>query len=383
MKSTILMHKAETSETLGRILMEADVECDVATGSLRQFAASGVPVRDLLIAETDGSAADLSTVERITAQHPSLAVILAAAEPGNDFLLKAMRLGVREVLTLPFKPEAVREVIHRLRQRMAPAAQRQGKVIVFQPSKGGSGSTFLAANLAYALAQGGRQVALLDLNLQFGDAALHVSDTSGNATVADVAQSIQRLDGEFLMSSMIHVTPDFGVLPSPESPDGAVAVRPESVQRMLEVAKSRFDYVVVDIERNLTPVSLRALDCADTIMLVTQLTLPFIRDAKRLLAVFDSLGYPRDKVRLVVNRYQKGGDIGLSDLEGTLGLSVAYTVPNSFNAVAASINQGTPIIRLDASDRVSKTLVDIAHQMEQRSGTPVGGWLSRLFKKAA
>ncbi|MGE5489675.1 MAG: AAA family ATPase, partial [Actinomycetota bacterium] len=273
--------------------------------------------------------------------------------------------------------------IHRLRQRMAPAAQRQGKVIVFQPSKGGSGSTFLAANRAYALAQGGRQVALLDLNLQFGDAALHVSDGSGNATVADVAHSIQRLDGEFLMSSMIHVTPDFGVLPSPESPDGAVAVRPESVQRMLEVAKSRFDYVVVDIERNLTPVSLRALDCADTIMLVTQLTLPFIRDAKRLLAVFDSLGYPRDKVRLVVNRYQKGGDIGLSDLEGTLGLSVAYTVPNSFNAVAASINQGTPIIRLDASDRVSKTLVDIAHQMEQRSGTPVGGWLSRLFKKAA
>jgi len=377
------MHKAETSEALSRIMAEADVECDIVTSNLRQFASNGTAVHDLLVAETDGSAADLATVERITSQYPSLAMILAAVDPSNDFLLKAMRLGVREVLALPFKPEAVKDVVDRLRQRLAPASRPQGKVIVFQPSKGGSGATFLASNLAFALSQGNRQVALLDLNLQFGDAALHVTDLNGNTTVADIAQNIQRLDEEFLMSSMIRVTPDFGVLPSPESPDGALLVRPESVQRMLEVARGRFDYVIVDIDRNLDPVSIRALDCADTIMVVLQLTLPFIRDAKRLLTVFDSLGYSRDKVRVIVNRYQKGGDIDLADVEATLGVQVGYTLPNSFNAVVASINQGTPIVRLDPNDKVSKALMDIVRHMERRSGTPVGGWLSRLFKKVA
>lgn len=383
MKSTLVMHKAETSEALSRIMAEADVECDIVTSNLRQFASNGTAVHDLLVAETDGSAADLATVERITSQYPSLAMILAAVDPSNDFLLKAMRLGVREVLALPFKPEAVKDVVDRLRQRLAPASRPQGKVIVFQPSKGGSGATFLASNLAFALSQGNRQVALLDLNLQFGDAALHVTDLNGNTTVADIAQNIQRLDEEFLMSSMIRVTPDFGVLPSPESPDGALLVRPESVQRMLEVARGRFDYVIVDIDRNLDPVSIRALDCADTIMVVLQLTLPFIRDAKRLLTVFDSLGYSRDKVRVIVNRYQKGGDIDLADVEATLGVQVGYTLPNSFNAVVASINQGTPIVRLDPNDKVSKALMDIVRHMERRSGTPVGGWLSRLFKKVA
>lgn len=381
MKATILTYKADAHEALRKTLADADIECEAAVGRLSQFATLGATARDLLIAETDGSRSELAVVERIAAQHPQLPIILAAPDPGREFLLEAMRLGVREVLALPFKPEAVREVIDRLRQRLAPASRPQGKVIVFQPSKGGSGATFLASNLAFALAQGNRRVALLDLNLQFGDAALHVTDMSGSTTVADIAQNIERLDEEFLMSSMIRVTPDFGVLPSPESPDGALSVRPESVQRMLEVARGRFDYVVVDIDRNLDPVSIRALDCADSIMVVLQLTLPFIRDAKRLLAVFDSLGYSRDKVRLIVNRHQKGGDIDLADVEATLGLPVDYTIPNSFNAVVASINQGTPIVRLDPNDKVSKSLMDIARHMEQRSSTPAGGWLSRLLKK--
>ncbi|MBS1189180.1 MAG: cpaE [Rhodocyclaceae bacterium] len=383
MKATILMHKADTQEALRKILADADIECEVAVGSLRQFASLGAATRDLLIAETDGSRSELAVVERLATQHPQLPIVLAAADPGREFLLEAMQLGVLQVLALPFKPEAVREVLARLRQRLGPSSVHQGKVIVFQPSKGGSGATFLAANLAYAIAQQGKRVALIDLNLQFGDAVLHVSDSNAGTSVADVVQQLQRLDGEFLMSSMVRVTPNFSVLPSPDSPDKAVGVRPEGVFRLIEVARGNFDYVIVDVERTLDPVSIRALDCADSIMVVLQLTLPFIRDAKRLMSVFDSLGYPRGKVRLIVNRYQKGGEIGLADVEGTLGADVAYTVPNSFNAVAASVNQGKPIVSLDPNDRVSKTLVEMAARLEKRSSTPAGGWLSRLFKKAA
>lgn len=381
MKASILMRQAESREALRRLLADADVEAEAEAGGLEKLVGAAAIMHDLVIAETDCSRADLGLIERLTAQHPDVPVILAACDPSREFLLEAMHLGVREVLALPFKPEVVKDVVSRLRQRLGAARQKQGKVLVFQPSKGGSGATFLASNLAYVLAETGKRTALIDLNMQFGDAALHVSDSNGSSSVADVAQQAQRLDGEFLASSMIRVTPNFSVLPSPESPDKAIGLRPEIVQRLLEVARERFDYVIVDVERALDPLSVRALDCADCIMLVLQQTLPFIRDAKRVLAVFDSLGYPRSKIRIVINRYQKGGDISLDDVEATLGQAVAHTIPNSFNAVAASVNQGKPIVTLDPNDRVARTLVEIAGQMEARASPPAAGWLSRLFSR--
>lgn len=383
MKATVLVHEAETLETLRRILVDVDIEYELASGSLNQFTDTEAVVGNLLIAEAGGNMSELAVAERITTHHPHLALLLVAADPSRDFLLEAMHRGVREVLALPLEPEAVREVLMRLRKRISPKQLERGKVIAFQPSKGGSGATFLASNLAYVLASEGKRTALIDLNLQFGDAALHVSDSSGAVSVAEVIQQLERLDGDFLVTSMIRVTPNFWVLPAPDSPDKAVGLRPENIQHVLEVARERFDYVIIDIERTLDPVSIRVLDCADTIMVVLQLTLPFIRDAKRLLAAFDSLGYPRGKTRLVVNRYQRGGEISLADLESTLGVEVGYTIPNSFQAVASSVNQGRPILSLDPQDRVTKALVDMARQMEQRTVAPSGGWLSRLFSKPA
>lgn len=383
MKVAILTRRAETQKKLSEALTDSGAkEIDVLSGSLAHFAVNGLGSDpDLLIVESADGAAELDVLERITAHKPGLSVFMLTEQYSPDYLLRAMRIGVREVLSGAFDEKALRDAIDRLRQRASLTKAQNGKVLAFLPCKGGSGATFLATNLGYALAKAGKSVALIDLNLQFGDASLYVTEEAPATTVSDVAREIRRLDSDLLASSMIKVLPNFGILAAPESPDKAVGIRPESIERIMNIARGCYDYVIIDVGRLLDPVSIRALDNTDRIYLVLQLTLPFVRDAKRLIGVFESLGYPHNKVSLIVNRYQKGGEISLDDVEKTLGAKVVKTVPNSFSAVATSINQGTSILQLFPRDKVSKTLQEMADEMAEQS--PKATWFQRVFLQPA
>lgn len=341
---------------------------------------------DILILDaTCDSQTELAGLERITLRHPGMAVILLCPAQSPEFLIEVMRIGVREVLSPPVTKQALQAAVDRVQHRavlMRPPA-RKGKVLAFIACKGGSGATFLAANLGYALAAAhGRKVALFDLNLQFGDASLFVSDRTPDNTIADVAKNIQRLDASFLASSMVQVLPDFGVLAAPESPERAAEVRPDHIEALISLAAAHYDFVILDMGRTLDAVSVKALDHADVIFPVLQETLPFIRDAKRLLATFQSLGYGKDKIHLIVNRYEKGGDIRLEDVEHTLGMKVFRTVPNSFDAVSASVNQGVPVMKIAGHDPVTKTLVRWGHDLAAGPVPKKGGWLAHLFHHA-
>lgn len=352
-------------------------------GDVNQIVAVAEQVHpDLLFLE--GSCHDkeeLQNLGRATSRFPGMGVVLLCPTQTPDFLIEAMRVGVREVLATPPARPALLEAVDRFQQRIAQAQapDKRAKVLAFIPCKGGSGATFLATNIAYALAAlENQRVALFDFNLQFGDASLFVHDQPPRTSIADVARQIQRVDGAFLWSSMIQVLPNFGVLAAPEEPEKAVEVKPEHVGQLLQVAIRHYDFVVMDIGRVLDAVSVRALDHADMIFPVLQQTLPFIRDAKRLMNVFRSLGYPNEKIRLFVNRYEKGGEITLADVEDTLSVKVFRTIPNSFAAVAQSVNQGVPVIKLARRDPVSRELHGVAHDLVHGIGQG-GGWLRNLF----
>lgn len=326
--------------------------------------------------------AAFETLERVQMRFPGVVIALACPTPSTETLLRLMRIGIREVLPSPVSAAALEELIGRLSRLGASngrSGSSHGKLLAFIPCKGGSGATFLAANLAYALAgQEGKRVALIDLNLQFGDAALFVSDAVPRSTLADVVRDISRLDASFLRSSMVEITPQFSVLAAPEEVDQATSVKPDHIDRLLDVALATFDYVVLDIGRRLDGVTIRALDRVDAIYPVLQMTLPFLRDAKRLLNAFHSLGYGAEKVHLIANRYEKGGEITLQSVSKTLGHAVESTIPNSFANVAASVNQGIPIVKLSPRDSVSRCLEELARTMVQ--GKQESGWLKSVLK---
>jgi pilus assembly protein CpaE len=275
--------------------------------------------------------------------------------------------------------------VRRIESKLKPVStpQKMGKVIAFMASKGGSGATFLACNLGYILAATRDvKVALLDLNLQFGDAALFVSDSVPSNTLADVASNISRLDASFLASSMVQVLPNYGVLAAPEDAERSVEIKPEHIEALVRLAKSQYDFVIMDIGRTLSATSVKALDHADMIFVVLQETLPFIRDSKRLIHTLQSLGYAKDKINLILNRYEKGGDIQLEDVEATLGMKVFKTVPNSYEAVSASVNQGVPIMKIDKHNSVTKVLQEVAKNLTTDPKAKSSGWLDSLFQHA-
>lgn len=337
------------------------------------------------LAILDGSSLameQLAVLERSCLQYANTSFIVLSPNVTPEFLLGVMRIGVKDVLPLPLVPLALQSAVTRIenKSKWIAASQKQGKVIAFIACKGGSGATFLASNLGYILAAThGVKVALLDLNLQFGDAALFVSDHVPSNTVADVASNISRLDASFLASSMVQVLPNFGVLAAPETPEQAEEVKPEHIEALLKLAKTQYDYVILDIGRTLNATGVKALDHADMIFPILQETLPFIRDSKRLIHTLQSLGYAKEKIYLILNRYENGGDIRLEDVEAALGMKVFKTIPNSYQAVSASVNQGVPIMKIAKRDSVTEALQDVAQKLIEGPQAKKS-WLSKLLQ---
>lgn len=335
----------------------------------------------LLLESSEDETNDLQVLGNVTARFPSLGVIMLCPNPSPERLLEVMRVGVREALPTPPTRDALLSAINRFQQRIKQASMpvRSGKVLAFIPCKGGSGATFLATNLAYTLAaQNNQRVALIDFNLQLGDASLFLSDSKSPASIADVARQIHRLDGAFLASSMIQVTPNLGILVAPDEPEKATEIKPEHVNPILQVAIKNYDFVILDIGRRMDAVSVQALDKADMIFPVMQQTLPFIRDAKRLIDVFRSLGYHKDKLRLVVNRYDKKSQITLDDIQNTLKCEVFKSIPNNFSVVDESVNHGVPVHKLAPRSPIAKAIEDIGNELSQ-STEQQQRWFRKLF----
>ena len=327
----------------------------------------------------------LAALERFSHQNANLSFIVLCEKATQEFLIGAMRLGVKDVLSLPLEPQSLSAAVALIETRLkhADPAPRMGKVITFIAGKGGSGATFLACNFGYILASTtGKKVVLLDLNLQFGDAALFASDSVPPNTLADVAGNISRLDASLLASSVVQVLPNFGVLAAPEDAEHAVMVKPEHIDALLKLAKTQYDYILLDIGRTLNATSVKALDHTDIIFLIMQETLPFIRDSKRLIYALLSLGYAKEKIHLILNRYEKGGDIQPADVEATLNMKVFATIPNSYKAVSASVNQGMPIMQIAKHDPVTKALHDLAEKLTSDPKVKKSGWLANLFGHA-
>jgi pilus assembly protein CpaE len=324
--------------------------------------------------------AQAELLEPLARHYPDASFILLTRAPQHELLIRAMRVGMREVLHLPLIHRALHEALDRIEIERGVTAVREGKALAFMSCKGGSGATFLATNFGYALATlASRKVLLLDLHGQFGDAALYVSDQKPAITLSDICSQIGRLDAAFLESCLVHVAPGYGVLAAADDPSLAMQMKPDHIDAILRVARQHYDYVLLDVGRQIDALSLRALDQADAIYPVLQLALPDIRDGRRLLDIFRSLGYAADRTRLIVNRYEKGGKLRLADLEQALGAEVLHTVPNDYLSATDSVNQGVPLLRLARSSPVARSLAELVETVTERRLPESKGLFDRLF----
>ncbi len=382
MKIALISPNPGNLQEMGRVLEgSAHKVVLVNGGKSRMRAVAEDEQPDLMLVEgMCCDPAELIQVEYVTTHHPRISVILLCATQTPEFLINSMRAGVREVLPSPVATDALQAAVSRIAAKLGGVASpAQGKIFAFLSCKGGSGATFLATNLACQLAQT-KSVLLVDLNLQFGDALSFVHDGKPPLTLADVARDIRRMDASFLAASTVRILPNFSLLAAPEDPSQAMEITPEHIDAILNLAVTRYDYILLDMARNIDTLSIRALDRAYRIFPVLQAGLPFIRNATKLLAVFRSLNYPPEKIELIVNRYERSGDIGLDDIRRSLGEVSLHTVPNSYKEVTASVNQGSPLMEIARSNSVTRNLAEFALSLNPKAEES-RSLFGRLFKR--
>ncbi len=303
----------------------------------------------------------IGLIRRLTAECPGTAVISAARETSADLILQSLRSGAKEFLRLPVDPDELRTVIDRIceyRQGREEAKKRGRMTAVFS-SKGGCGASFIAANLA---ASAPARTVLVDLNLEAGDLPLFLGLNPGHS-IADLVERHGRIDERVVAAFVTPHSDSLHLLAAPREVDPVEKIRPEHVLEALQRLTESYDHVVLDPQHTFDPITLTALDQADEIVLVLSLDLAAIRSARRALQIFDRVGYPRAKVRVVVNRWSKRVDLGLAQVEEFLEEPVFGSILSDYEVVVGSINMGTPLVLSNPRSKIAREIHRISRAL--------------------
>ncbi len=313
-----------------------------------------------------GSAeASVALARQLMDQGRARAVILCGPVPEPQVLLAAMRAGIGEYLPEPLNPADLFAALERLRGRRAePAGQPQpqgGRVILVLGAKGGVGATTVAVNLAHGLSSLA-STALLDLAAPQGETPIFL-DLEHAYTWADVAANLSRLDATYLESVMTRHASGLAVLPAPDF-GGDAGLDPAALRQLLGLMRQVYAQVVVDAGTGQDEAALDALELADDILLVLDLSLPCLARAKRFLeAVRAAQPHLAAKIRLVANRKTSQSDIGTAEAEGILRQKLSWSILNDYPAALAAINQGKPLAESDPKGALARAYAAMARDL--------------------
>lgn len=328
--------------------------------------------------------ADLQALEAMTFAKPQLYVILITEHNDKALLFSAMRAGVREVLTLPLAEGVLADALKRCAAHQARLQAQAGqdaplaRVAAVLACKGGSGASFVATNLAYLLAsEFSKTCALLDLDLQYGDASFYLGAGAVKNNISDLTHQIERLDAQLLLSCMHPVAPRLTLLAAPPDVETALSITAKQLAKVLQLARQKNEVVVLDVHRTMDAVAIEALDTADVLYLVMDNDMPSVRDAKRLVKLFRSLGYAEGKLRLLVNRYDSHSFVDLKSIEEAVGLPVMHTVPRQWAAVSESISLGQPLVKTHPQNPAVDALRQVGANFLQTQAPKNKTWFSR------
>lgn len=282
-------------------------------------------------------------------------VMVYSAQADPEMLLRSMRAGAREFLTLPFNPGAMAEALDiasALRSAVRPLKKAGGKLMVFLSAKGGSGVTTLACNFAVSLAQeSGQQTLLIDLNLPLGGATINLGIKAKHSIVS-AFQNFSRLDSRSFSSLLEKHVSGLSVLAAP-SELAPAHVSEEAIDKLLNVARQEFDYVVVDAGSKLNLQIMRLLDESATIYMVTQLGLAELRNSNRLISRLAGTGSPR--LEIVINRYDPlNPEIDEEHVTDALTRPAEWKIPNDYAAVRRMQSTATPL--MDDDSEISRAI---------------------------
>jgi pilus assembly protein CpaE len=297
-------------------------------------------------------------------EHTRAPIVVLASGEASQLLEQALEADVADVLLLPQLTDnvvfAIRKAAHAGRRLAAgTAVVAHGRIVTVFSPKGGTGKTAIATNLATALAKyEGKRALLLDLDLQFGDAAIMLG-LHPEKTIYDLVSAPGELDPEKLAGYTTRHPSGLDILPAPLRPEDAELVTEAKIGRLLEVARTSYDVIVVDTSPFFHGPMLATLDQTDELLLVCSLDVPTIKNVRLSLQTLELLSFPTKKVRLVLNRSNSKVGMKESEVENALDRKVRFQVPSD-RAVPIAVNRGAPVVLSDSGSDFGRALRTVA-----------------------
>jgi pilus assembly protein CpaE len=297
---------------------------------------------------------------------PELPLVLVTEAVNTDVLRAALRAGIKDVVEAPLTAKKIEdalglvELIHKREDKDAKRRAKIGKVVTIMSPKGGAGKTMTTTNVALTLGGWGdpERVVILDADLQFGDVCISLQ-IDPRHTIVDVARDIDKLDEELLESLLARHTSGIRVLSAPLEPSLADEVSTQVVVKTIGMLKRMFDFIVIDTAPFLDEPVLSILERSDVVLLVVDMDLPSVKNAKLALDTLRLIKFPFEKIKLVLNRVNSKARLDVDELERSLGLEIMAAI-SSDKLVPRAVNEGEPVVSLYPRSRVARDLRGVA-----------------------
>jgi pilus assembly protein CpaE len=349
---------------------------------------------DLLVVACEGySDRVLAYIERKVKARPDRPVIVLSDGPANGFVRRVFEAGADDMFTLP--PSGSRngsttdEIVFTIQKTMArrrgPGStlrQARGSMICVLGPKGGIGKTLTATNLGVALASDGHETVIVDLDLQFGDAALALG-VAPDKTSYDLATSSGALDVEKLEAYMAVHESGLRMLLAPTRPDQASAITVDFLREVYALMRRTYDYVIVDTPPGFTPEVIASIDSSSQICMVGMLDSLSLKNTRLGLETLGLMGYESDRIKLVLNRADSRVGITRDDVTEIIGRPPDVLVP-SHREIARHVNAGKAIVSASRRSEAAKSFIGLAKMYEAEDMPPEkpGGLLGFVRRRS-
>lgn len=357
---------------------EVLVAADGATGvEMAKSAQPDLILMDVALPKMDGYVATQQI--RSAEKGRRTPIIMLTSEADVEQRVRGLRAGADDDIVKPFHPlelmARIKALLARggggLAIRTATDAATLSQLCVFYGAKGGVGTTTIAINTAISLAREmKRRVSLFDANLQFGDLRVFLDLGLDKPSVVN-AITEPDLDSELLKKMVVAHHTGVDLLLAPPSPEAAdlVAERqrtdPGSLTNLLNLARKAYDYSLIDMAKTIDDFNLQLFDEADVIFVVMTADLSCLKNVRLVLETMDSLGYPRDKMQLVLNRSNAYTGINVANAESALGRKIDYQVINEYRGAIGALNSGEPFMSSRPDGPLSRSVTEFARALDK------------------
>ncbi len=301
----------------------------------------------------------LKRFEAVRSTHPDLPVIAAIRDADLPLVRTLLKQGVKDVTGLPLSPADLANIISEICEQLDSrdsADVHQGQLVSVLKSIGGVGATTVATHLASELAgrNSGRGVCLIDLDLQFGNAAAYLG-LSSQLSVADLLAAGSRIDGALLKSVASKSENGLDVIAAPMDIVPIESVNADQIVRIIELARAEYDHVILDLPTNWTNWTLSLVAMSDAIFLVAELSVASLRQAKRQLHLLDSQNISGPHINVIANRVEKKlfRTIDLDSAAQALGHPIEHSIHNDYPLVRAAHDQGVLIRAIRSKSKIA------------------------------